>query len=100
MSSLLLAVGMVCGGMTAYVAAMMAVLRRRKLCPACGKRRVTGMQFFRDQALLRCEACGAEFGQKDGGPLIPKALWDAGMRDHPPAARLLMPGESARMRKP
>jgi hypothetical protein len=111
MPSVLLAVGMVCGGMTAYVAAMMAVLRRRKVCPSCGKKRVTGTQHLRatvvvdgvrmpeGRSFYRCEACGAEFGQRDDGPLIPKARWDEGMRDHPPMARALPPGSSGRMPK-
>ena len=87
---------MVCGGTTAYVAAMMMVLRRRKRCPDCGKRRVAGTQFFMKNGQLesryRCGACGATFAQRNDGPLIPTAAWDAGMREAPPVARALPPG--------
>lgn len=78
----------------AYVGAMAVVLRRRGKCPACRKRAVGLVSAFRSkergmEVLLRCKACGAEFGQRDDGPLIPRAMWDAGSRDGIPPARLL-----------
>jgi hypothetical protein len=41
--------------------------------------------------ISRCVACGAEYCVNNGGPMIPKPLFDAGMRELPAEARALPP---------
>jgi hypothetical protein len=92
---MVIAVGLVCGGMGAYVVAMVAVLRRRDKCPACGENKLALVALTRgttwppkdrpeDTSLHRCEACGAEACRAGDGPLIPKHAWDAGQREPVP----------------
>ena len=95
MSVMVIAVGVVCGGMGAYLAAMAGVLRRRDRCPACDKRELVLVSLTRgtewppvgsmkDTSLHRCRACGLEVCRAGDGPLIPKHAWDAGQRETVP----------------
>ena len=74
MSTLVLAVGIVCGGVGAYVAAMAAVMRSRTRCPHCRRQTLAIKKLVRghvwpppggkpiDETLYQCTKCGAEFG--------------------------------------
>jgi hypothetical protein len=103
-STLVLVVGLVCGGMTMYMGAMIGVMRRRSKCPACGAKKLALVQVTRglewppqgrplDLAMFRCEGCGARFGRQGNGSLIPKEAWDAGMRDGIPKATIVPPSK-------
>jgi DNA-directed RNA polymerase subunit RPC12/RpoP len=89
---MVITVGIVCGGMGAYLLAMVGVLRKRDRCPACGERRLVLVALTRgatwppkdrpaDTSLHRCQACGHEACRAGDGPLIPKHAWDAGQRE-------------------
>ena len=106
---MVITVGLVCGGMGAYLLAMVGVLRRREKCPACGAKKLALVSLTRgatwppmkrrdfessspsarkagcdrpeDTSLHRCEACGLEACRAGDGPLIPKHAWDAGQRE-------------------
>lgn len=92
MESIILAVGLVCGGTAAYaVATMTGMLRRKDICPACGHKDLKMISLQRgktwpppkvpeDTSLHRCQTCGLEVCRAGDGPLIPKGMWDAGMR--------------------
>jgi hypothetical protein len=102
MSTVVVVVGLMCGGMAVYVAAMGVVLRKRVACPACGKRALRLQALTRgiewppkgrptDFSMHRCEACGAEFGRQGNGPFVPKEAWDAGARGEFPSAVVVWP---------
>jgi hypothetical protein len=101
-STAVVVVGLVCGGMTMYVAAMAAVLRKRGDCPTCRKRGLRLVSLTRgiewppsgrpaDFSMHRCDACGAEFGRQGNGPFVPKEAWDAGARGEFPTAVVVPP---------
>jgi len=103
-STVVIVVGLVCGGMAAYVAAMARVMNKRLTCPACGERTLRLRSLVRghhwppqgrpiDESLHRCDACGAEFGRENDGPLVPKQAWDEGARGEFPKAIALPPKE-------
>jgi DNA-directed RNA polymerase subunit RPC12/RpoP len=106
MSTFVLAVGVVCGGVGAYVAAMAAILRSKTRCPACKTQTLAIKSLTRghvwpppdgkpiDETLYACRTCGAEFGREGNGPLIPRHAWDAGAREAFPAAKALPKGRS------
>ncbi len=72
-------------------------------CPGCGEHRLltepsqrtsdadptTGR--WRSVEAYSCDACGAEFRQVEGASLLPRARWDAGVRDAAgvPGARVI-----------
>ena len=94
MSTMVIAVGLVCGGMGAYLFAMVGVLRKREVCPACAHRQLRLVSLTRgtewppqDTSLHRCSACGLEVCRQGNGPLIPKAMWDEGVRIQVPIPR-------------
>jgi hypothetical protein len=71
---------------------------RRQPCPGCATkllRHVATRRMFEPdgthwiESLYRCLACQADFFRRDKGPLVPRHLWTAGMRDGIPTARLL-----------
>ncbi len=91
MSTMVIAVGLVCGGMGAYLFAMVGVLKKRDVCPACDRKQLVLVALTRgttwppkgapkDTSVHRCKACGLEVCREGEGPLIPKAAWDAGER--------------------
>lgn len=91
MSTIVIAVGLVCGGMGVYLTAMVAVLNRREKCPSCGAKKVVLVRLTRgsewppvdrpsDTSVHVCRACGIEACREGAGPLIPKLAWDAGER--------------------
>jgi hypothetical protein len=101
-SSLIVVVGLVCGGMTIYVGAMAALMRRRTRCPACDHPTLSMRSLQRgvvwppkgrpvDQSFYKCDACNAEFGREGKGPLVPKHAWDAGQRGEIPKATVVPP---------
>jgi hypothetical protein len=103
-STVVVVVGLVCGGMAAYVAAMARAITRRATCPACGKKTLRMRSLVRghvwpprgrpiDESLHRCDACGSEFGRENDGPLVPKQAWDEGARGEIPKATALPPKE-------
>jgi hypothetical protein len=93
--ALLVGVGGLIGG---FAIVLPSVLR--PVCPVCMKRtaklvsRRRGHLKDEDRTLFfearyRCVACSAELVQRDGGSLVTKGAWDAGMRDALPAARAI-----------
>jgi hypothetical protein len=92
--SLLLGLGLVCGGTAAFVLAMRAVAVRREPCPTCQHKALRQREVRRAtveladgrtapavHVFLRCDTCHAEFWRRDRGGLVPKAAWDAGARE-------------------
>jgi len=118
-STLVVVAGLVCGGMTIYLGAMAALIRRRTKCPACDHptlrmwsikpRTASGSAPRSDESDLahrsavwptsgapgvdhrfyKCDACNAEFGREGKGPLVPKATWDSGGRGDIPRATVV-----------
>jgi transposase-like protein len=66
-------------------------------CPACGtkllrrveRQRVVGAGMSWTESRYACESCFGEFMRRNKGPLVPRHLWEQGMRDGPPPAKLL-----------
>ncbi len=98
MSTMVIAVGLVCGGMGAYLVAMVGVLRKRDRCPACDRKALALVSLTRgttwppqgrpeDTSLHRCTACGLEVCRAGDGPLIPRHAWEAGQREPMPIAK-------------
>lgn len=76
------------------VLAMLFALERKK-CPVC-RRRAVAMRFtdgYTDGKTnivsFRCKKCRAEFRTLDGGPLIPREAFDAGVREPVPEAKVV-----------
>lgn len=106
MSTAVLAVGIVCGGVGAYVLAMAAVIARSRIrCPVCGTRKLVIKSIVRghvwppptgkpvDETIYQCRGCGGEFGREADGPLIARHAFEAGAREAFPVARALPPKE-------
>jgi len=87
------------GGMVVVFAILLPRLRR-PLCPVCMQR--TARLIARKRGHLRdedrtlyfearyeCVRCKIELVQRDGGPLVTKGAWEAGMRDGVPTARVI-----------
>jgi hypothetical protein len=90
-------IGSFAGVYGAFLGAASFSLRRRP-CPGCATkllRHVATRRLFEPdgaawvESLYRCSACQGEFLRRDKGPLVPRHLWNAGMRDGIPTARLL-----------
>ena len=76
MSTMVIAVGLVCGGMGAYLFAMVGVLKKRDVCPACDRKQLVLVSLTRgttwppkgapaDTSVHRCKACGAGWEVSD-----------------------------------
>lgn len=108
MSTLILAAGVVGGGIAVYLAALIALGRlRRERCPSCHGRTLEPCGFFRATEVddagrrfpsywteHRCTACGAELCRYNGGELIPKHAFEAGAREAVPRAAVVRRGDS------
>jgi hypothetical protein len=101
-STAVVVVGLVCGGIAAYAVAIARSMRRRTTCPGCGEQALRMRKLVRgltwpprgrpvDESFHRCDACGAEFGRENSGPLVPKQAWDEGARGEIPRATALPP---------
>jgi transposase-like protein len=92
-SLIVVAVGVACAGFTAYAIGAIG----RYPCPACGtkllkrvdRRRAGGATMTWIESRYACESCFGEFMRRNKGPLVPRHLWEQGMRDGPPPAKLL-----------
>ncbi len=94
-------VGAIVGAFAVTYAAFLAGAAfslRRRPCPSCGTkllRHLATRRLFEPdgkrwiESLYRCSACRGEFLRRDRGPLVPRHMWTAGMRDGIPSARLL-----------
>ena len=107
MWTLVLAAGVVGGGIAVYLASLIVSGRLRgEACPGCSRRTLELVNFFRaterDEAgrrfpscwsELRCTACGAEFcrygPETHGSDLITKQAFEAGARESIPRATLV-----------
>ena len=87
------------GGLIGGIAYVLPALVRPH-CPVCVRRSAKLVArrrgYDRDdgratyfEARYACTSCSAELVQRDGGPLITKAAWEAGMRDAPPTATVV-----------
>ncbi|HEX4423582.1 MAG TPA: hypothetical protein VH165_36985 [Kofleriaceae bacterium] len=66
------------------------VMRRR--CLDCRRKSLDYLSFSAPRPGpwgFRCKHCGAEFCRQPGGPLVPRAAWDEGVRGEIPEARVI-----------
>jgi predicted RNA-binding Zn-ribbon protein involved in translation (DUF1610 family) len=85
--SIWLAFGLACAFSSAFAG---WELRHRK-CPGCGTRLLRRVASREPGGVrtYRCSACTGEFLRHRDGPLVPRHLWNQGMREGIPPARLL-----------
>jgi transposase-like protein len=82
---------------SAVVAAFAVGVIGRYSCPACGtkllkrvdSRRVAELGTVWIESRYACESCFSEFMRRGKGPLVPRKMWEQGMRDGVPPAKLL-----------